>query len=39
MNISLIVPQKETKVNVAGAQVLDWYVVSYITSDTSLITA
>jgi hypothetical protein len=39
MNISLIVPQKETNGNVAGAQVVDFYVVSYITNDTPLIMA
>ena len=39
MDISVIVPQKENKVNVAVPQVVGWYVVSYITSDTPLIMA
>jgi len=36
MNISVIGPQKETKVNVVGAQVVGGYVVSNITNDNGV---
>jgi len=39
MNISVTGPQKETKVNVVGAQVMGGNVVSIVTNDPPLIMA